>query len=273
MKHAEEILTSSTVAASVVAEALRDAHKNKKAIDPIAPMIDEAPEAAYAVQEENTRYWIESGRRLSGRKIGLTSKVVQTQLGVDKPDYGMLFSDMEFVDGDILPTDRLIAPKAEAEVAFVFGKDITTEMVTAVELMSAIEYCVPAIEIVDSRIRDWKINFLDTVADNASSGLYTIGTQPIALSTIDLPRLRMRMTLDDEPVSEGLGSACLGNPLIALRWLARTMTELGRPILAGDVVLSGALGPMAPILPGQRLDLEIEGLGRISNTTSANVDQ
>jgi 2-keto-4-pentenoate hydratase len=218
---------------------------------------------AYAVQELNTQAALAEGRRLSGRKIGLTSLAVQQQLGVDQPDFGMLFADMEFRDGDVIDCARLIQPKAEGEIAFVLGRDLPNPDTTLGELMRAVEYLVPALEIVDSAIEDWKITLVDTVADNASSGLYVLGKTPVRLANLDLALEGMLLEKNGTQAAIGVGAACLGNPLDACLWLARTMAEVGRPLRAGDVLLSGALGPMVPVTAGDSLRLRLTRLGEV----------
>lgn len=219
---------------------------------------------AYAVQEANTKLALTQGRRLVGRKVGLTSKAVQQQLGVDQPDFGMLFADMEILDGGDIDCSTLIQPKAEGEIAFVLGRDLTRHDTTLAELMSAVDYVLPALEIVDSAIEDWKITLVDTVADNASSALYVLGKQPTKLSALDLRLEGMLLEKNGIQASIGVGAACLGNPLDACLWLARTMAEVGRPLLAGDVLLSGALGPMTPVVAGDRLHLRLTRLGEVN---------
>ncbi len=231
---------------------------------PIRDIIgDDSIADAYAVQEINTRRWLDEGRRLVGRKIGLTSKSVQRQLGVDQPDYGMLYADMDVPEGEEIAPDRLMQPKVEAEIAFVLERDLTAGQLTTADVMGAIAYAVPAIEIVGSRVANWDIRITDTIADNASSGLFVLGTTPRRLDRIDLRLCGMVMEIGGDPVSTGAGVACLGNPLSAALWLARVMVENGRPLRAGDVILSGALGPMAPVSPGDVVDARINGLGNV----------
>jgi len=219
---------------------------------------------AYAVQELNTLAALAAGRRLSGRKIGLTSLSVQQQLGVDQPDFGMLFADMECRDGDAIDSQRLIQPKAEGEIAFVLGRDLPHADTTLGELLRAVDHVLPALEIVDSAITDWKITLVDTVADNASSGLYVLGKTPMSLSGLDLALEGMLLEKNGTQAAIGLGAACMGNPLDACLWLARTMAQAGRPLQAGDVLLSGALGPMVPVLAGDSLRLRLTQLGEVS---------
>jgi 2-keto-4-pentenoate hydratase len=188
---------------------------------------------------------------------------VQAQLGVDQPDFGILFDDMGYGDAEPVPVSVLQQPKIEGEIAFVMGRDITSPEPTLVDVMQAIEYALPAMEIVGSRIANWNIKFVDTVADNASSAAYVLGSTPRKLSEFDLRMCGMAMTKRGEPVSTGAGAACLGNPLNAVLWLARTMARVGSPMRAGDLVLSGALGPMAPVKPGDIFETRINGLGTV----------
>jgi 2-keto-4-pentenoate hydratase len=219
--------------------------------------------AAYAVQREMTTHWLTQGRRLVGAKIGLTNKAVQSVFKVFQPDFGVLFADMAVPDGDIVDIGRLIQPRVEAEIAFVMKEDLPHKEVTSVDVIRATDHILPAIEIVDSRITGWDISIVDTVADNASSGLYALGTTPTPLSTVDLRLCGMVLEHQGEPVSVGAGAACLGNPLNAVVWLASTMARMGSPLRAGDVVLSGALGPMVAVTPGARYEARISGLGSV----------
>lgn len=246
------------------ADQLRAAHR-QCAVPPLRDRLEAAGiDTPYAIQELNTQAWLAQGRRLVGRKIGLTSLAVQAQLGVDQPDFGMLFADMAVGDGEIVAAGRLIQPKIEAEVALVIGRDLTHERHTYADLIRATEYALPAIEIVDSRIENWNIKFVDTVADNASSGLFVLGGRPVKLSDVDLTACAMEMKRGDEIVSRGNGRACLGSPLNAAIWLADMMVRCGRPLQAGDIVLTGALGPMVAVKTGDRFDVSVDGLGKVS---------
>lgn len=255
-----ELLTS-----QAAADLLLAAQRGGQTIAPLRDRLARTDvDGAYAIQEANTRAWLAEGRRLVGRKIGLTSLAVQAQLGVDQPDFGMLFADMAVGDAEPVAAGRLIQPKVEAEVALILGRDLTHERHTYADLIRATEYAVPSIEIVDSRIENWNIKFVDTVADNASSGLFVLGGRPVKLSDIDLTACAMEMKRGDEVVSRGNGRACLGSPLTAALWLADTMVRCGRPLQAGDIVLTGALGPMVAVQSGERYDVTIAGLGTVS---------
>ena len=246
-----------------VAEQLFTAHDSKTPTDPVSPLLENVDDA-YRAQEINTERWLADGRRLVGRKIGLTSASVQQQLGVNEPDYGMLFADMSVDEACEIEAGRLLQPKAEAEIAFVLSADLPNADTTTAEMMRAIDFAVAAIEIVDSRVADWNITLLDTVADNASSGLYVLGSQPASLTDVDLLSCGMVMERRGEPVSTGAGRACLGSPISAATWLARTMARVGRPLQAGDTILSGALGPMVAIEPGDVIETRISGLGSVT---------
>jgi len=257
-------MTTTTINAA--AQALRQARSERCTIARISETFGIAGiDAAYQVAEINTRARLaEPGRRLVGLKVGLTSPAVQQQLGVDQPDFGLLFDDMEYLDGDRVPTARLIQPKVEAEVAFVIGRDLATNTPSWSEFLNSIAYAVPALEIVDSVIKDWKITLVDTVADNASSALYVLGQQPVTLGAMDLGQLGMQMTINGRLVSTGSGAACLGHPLRAAYWLACTLGQRGQPLVTGQVVLSGALGPMVSINAGDAVYARIGDLGSVS---------
>jgi 2-keto-4-pentenoate hydratase len=247
------------------ARQLRTAAATGTPIGPVRDMLsDGGIAAAYAAQEINTRHGLENGRRLVGRKIGLTSHAVQQQLGVDQPDYGMLFADMEVVEGAPVPAKRLLQPKVEAEIAFVIGRDLEQPDLTVTELLRGIEFVLPAIEIVDSRVANWGIQITDTIADNASSGLYVLGAVPRKLDGLDLRQCGMVMERRGDPISVGAGVACLGSPISAALWLAQVMAQSGRPLGPGNVILSGALGPMVGVEQGDVVEARIQDLGTVT---------
>lgn len=247
------------------AQQLLKAEKTKSPCDPVRALIGaQNVDDAYAVQNVISRQKEENGARTIGKKIGLTSVAVQQQLGVDQPDYGALFDKMQVLEGETISVTELMQPKAEAEIAFVLKKDLTTGNFSLTEIEEAIDYAVAAIEIVGSRIKNWDIRIADTIADNASASHFVLGTVRKKLSEIDVVGATMQLTKNEVLVSEGTGAACLGSPLIATQWLANKMVEMGTPLQKGDIVLSGALGPMTAVEAGDLLKAKIEGLGEVS---------
>ncbi|MBY4212540.1 fumarylacetoacetate hydrolase family protein [Rhodococcus fascians] len=240
---------------------------------PCAPVRDligrEDIDAAYRIQSRNIEALLVSGRTVVGRKIGLTSPAVQKQLGVDQPDFGVLLDDFDVSGDDTVDTGRLLQPRIEAEIAFVLSSDIT-ESINAEQAPSFVEQVYAAFEIVDSRIAGWDISLADTVADNASSGLYVLGESRSRADAPDLSEITMTMTADGEQVSAGKGSDCLGSPWEALVWLANTSLSYGSPLRAGEVILSGALGPMVPVTPGSTYTATITGVGAVTATFSTS---
>lgn len=254
-----------------VASILHDAARTGRPCEPIKAMLPTGDiQAAYAVQARLTERAVKTGRRIVGRKIGLTSVAVQKQLGVDQPDFGALFDDMAFASDEPIAWSRLLQPKVEAEVALVLGQDILSEHLTLVDIVSATAYALPAIEVVGSRIANWQISLVDTIADNASSGVYVIGSKPCRLEDVDLRLCGMVTSRRGETISLGVGAACLGNPLIAALWLARRMIAVGTPLRAGDTILTGALGPMVAVVPGDVVTAEIAGLGAVNAVFAAD---
>ena len=227
---------------------------------------------AYDAQQVLTQRRLAAGATVVGRKIGLTSPAVQQQLGVDRPDFGVLFADMDVSDMAEVSARSLLQPKIEAEIAFVLGGDLGGQDLDVASVRDSIHYAVAALEIVDSRVAGWDIRITDTVADNASSALYVLGDDRVSLDTFEPREVVMAMTVDGEVASEGTGAACLGDPLEAVLWLAEASRDLGDPLRAGEVVLSGALGPMVPVTAGTTIRAEISGLGSVS-VTFAKEDQ
>lgn len=238
----------------LAAEALRAAARSGVACAPVRDLIGrDDVGSAYAVQQHLVAERIRTGARVVGRKIGLTSPAVQAQLGVDRPDFGVLLDDMRVDDG-VAAMSRLIQPKVEAELAFVLSSDLDGAL-DPDRVRAAVAHTYAALELVDSRIRDWDIAFTDTVADNASSGLFVLGTE--LPEYVEPRQVTMSMSINHRLVSTGVGADCWGDPLGALLWLAETARDLGDPLRAGQVILSGALGPMAPVAGGDHVDAVI----------------
>lgn len=248
-------------------ERLAIAQETRVPCAPVRDLIgtDDLP-AAYAVQQGLVRRRLASGVTVVGRKIGATSEAVQRQLGVDQPDFGYLLSDMDVSDHDPISMRTLVQPRVEAEVAFVLGSDIDVDedRITLEAVRAAVDHAVPALEIVDSRIADWDIGFTDTVADNASSGLFVVGDDGRKLDELEPRDVTMSLTINGEERSAGTGAACLGDPLEALRWLAVQARRFGDPLRAGHLVLSGALGPFVPFAAGDRVEASISGFAPLA---------
>ena len=207
----------------------------------------------------------EDGERVIGKKIGVTSDAVQKMLNVHQPDFGFLTDAMEYADGAEVPiVGHLIRPRAEAEIGFRLKKDLVGPGVTEADVLDATDYIVPCFEIVDSRIRDWKIKIEDTVADNASCGVFVQSKQQADPRQYDLSRLKITVWKNDAVISEGFGSAVQGNPLTAVAWLANTLGKYDIPFKAGELILSGSLVPLEDVTPGDRMRLELEGIGAAS---------
>ena len=247
------------------AKQLREAYSNRTAISPLREQIGiENLDLAYQIQHINTDFKLDQGARIVGKKIGLTSKAVQKQLGVDQPDFGILFHDMEVLNGDSISIKELMQPKIESEIAFVLGEDLDMDHLTIIDIMDAIDYALPALEIVGSRIENWNIKITDTIADNASASHYVLGHRPRTLDEFDVVNCKMQLYKNKETASSGHGGACLGSPLNATLWLAQKMQSLNQPLQAGEVILSGALGPMVAVVAGDHIKTTIEGLGDVS---------
>jgi 2-oxopent-4-enoate hydratase len=255
-----------------LAERLRAAEHDKKAI---ARLTDEVPgltvEDAYAIQNVTLARRRERGlhgrpARLVGRKVGITSKAVQDWLQVTEPDFGFLLDDMEVKDGGTCARADLLQPRIEGEIAFVLKRELPgcfqVGGVTNSDVLAATDFVLPALEIIDSRIHDWKITYRDTVADNASSARWVVGTRPARLDGVDLVLAGMSLKKNGRVASTGAGAACLGNPVTAVAWLANTLCRLGSPLRPGDLVLSGALGPVVPVEAGDFFELDVAHVGR-----------
>ncbi len=202
--------------------------------------------------------------RLVGQKIGITSVAVQNWLGVAEPDFGGLLDDMAVPDAGTADIGKLLQPRVEGEIAFVLNKCLVGPGITAAHVVAATECILPAIEIIDSRIADWKFQIQDTIADNASSGMFVLGTQPMKLTGCNLRTLGMTLRKNGVVVSSGAGAACLGNPVNAVVWLANKLGELGTQLNSGQVLLSGALGPVSPVVAGDVVSVAIGRMGEVT---------
>jgi 2-keto-4-pentenoate hydratase len=247
-----------------IAEILLEAKISGKPCSPIRDIL--APNAiaeAYQIQAIGIEKELKKGQKVTGKKIGLTAETVQKQLGVNEPDFGTLLNGMKVGENNQLAFSELMQPKAEAELAFVLKKDISTPIESVEELQDYIDYVLVAIEIVGSRIQNWDIQIVDTVADNASASHYAIGAQKIPLDEIDLIHCQMQLYQNNMMVSQGKGEASMGNPLKALQWLANKMIEMNTPLQKGELILSGALGPMVNLKKGDSIEVKIDAFNPV----------
>jgi 2-oxopent-4-enoate/cis-2-oxohex-4-enoate hydratase len=244
---------------------LYDALKGCRVVEPLTSRhADITIEDAYAIQQRLTSRRLAAGERIIGKKIGVTSKAVMNMLGVHQPDFGMLTDGMVYNEGEAIPAATLIQPKAEGEIAFVLKRDLQGPGITAADVLAATEGVMACFEIVDSRIRDWKIRIQDTVSDNASCGVFVLGDRLVDPRDVDLTTCGMVLEKNGEIVVTGAGAATMGSPLTAMAWLANTLGRLGIALKAGEVVLSGALGAMVPVKAGDSLRVTIGGIGGCS---------
>jgi len=250
---------------SVLANELFEAEQNRVQISPITVRESIALDDAYAIQLENVRRVVSMGHAISGKKIGLTSEGIQKQLGVNEPDYGHLFATMDCADGKV-KTYELIQPKIEGELAFILKADLSGGNVTVQDVRDATDYVQAAFEIVDSRIDNWRIRLEDTVADNASSGRYILGGKKLNIDEVDLPTISMKLYKNGKPVAEGRGSAVLGDPCIAVAWLANRLWGYGVTLKKGEVILSGAFSVAPEAKKGDTFEAEFSSFGEIKAT-------
>ncbi|MFI6499757.1 2-keto-4-pentenoate hydratase [Nonomuraea typhae] len=244
------------------ADRLLEAARSGKPCPPVRDLISTAGDG-YAVQAINTRRALQEGRRIAGRKVGLTNAEMQRKFGIDQPDFGMLYHDRAHLDGRPIRLESFLQPKVEAEVAFVLARDLAGGPFHAAEVIRAVDFALPAIEVADSRIEDWDITLPDTIADNASGGAFVLGNDPRNLRDLSLRDAAMTMTRNGEDVSSGSGARCMGHPLNALVWLANAAGQGEYPLRAGEVVLTGALGPIVVPASGDVFEACIDGFGSV----------
>lgn len=257
-----------------IAQRLRNAEQNKQPIEPVRIAFEPDDVAsAYAVQKANVERSLREGRRIVGRKIGFTDFRVQRLSEYEPPDFGTLFADMCYGDNETIPYSELIQPKIEVEIALILKDDLPYEDSSFLDVLKAVGWVAPAFEIVSSRIQSWDLKCLDSIADNGSVGFFVLGGPIRLVESVDLREARLRWSRNGEPLPGGKGTESMGNPVNAAVWLARTMSRLKEPLRAGDIILTGRLGPTADIFAGDVFDAVIEGIGHVSTCFSAEVNQ
>lgn len=244
---------------------LYHALSNCKVLAPLSDRhVDINIEDAYHIQQRLNECRIERGARVVGKKIGVTSQVVMDMLSVRQPDFGYLLDTMLYNEGEAIAMDHLIQPKAEGEIAFILKHDLLGPGIGNADVLRATEFVMPCFEIVDSRIQDWKIKIADTIADNASCGVFVLGDHAVDPRKVDLSTCGMVLEKNGEVAATGAGAAALGSPVNAVTWLANTLGRLGIPLKAGEVILSGSLAAMLPVKAGDNLRVSIGGIGNCS---------
>jgi 2-keto-4-pentenoate hydratase len=248
----------------VLAKELLTAEETMTPVAPITARIPELTiEEAYGIQLAGVNEKLKAGRRIVGKKIGLTSKAMQKMLGVDVPDYGHLLDDMLVADGETCPRERLILPRVEGEIAFVLKDSLRGPGVTAADVLRATEGVRASIEVIDSRIKDWKIGLPDTIADNASSARFVLGSKMLPVDDLDLRLIGMVMEKNGEVVATGAGAAVWGHPAASVAWLANCLSAYGIELKAGEVILSGAVTAALDAVAGDVFDVTFDRLGLV----------
>lgn len=250
---------------AAAAQELYDAYETRKPIERLSDRFDDMTlDDAYEIQLLQIRQRVANGRTIVGHKVGLTSPAMQRQMQVDQPDYGHITDDMMFLEQLPVPVDTYLQPRIEPEVAFVLKKSLRGPGVTVSQAIAAIDFVLPALELIDSRIKDWKIGILDTISDNASSGGVVLGSKPVALSDVDLRLSGCVLHRNGIVVGTGAGGAVLGNPITSLVWLANTVGRLGVTLEAGHVVLPGSVTASVPVAPGDTFTATFAGVGSVT---------
>jgi len=247
-----------------VADRLSSAERDRKAIDPPAAQAKLSAADAYRIQMINVERSVAAGRKVVGRKVGLTSLAMQKMLGVNEPDFGHLFDDMILASGAECRTASLMLPRVEPEIAFVLSRELRGPGVTREDVMAAAEYVTPALEIIDTRIRDWKITLADTIADNASSARVVLGAEKSSPNAYDLATTGMTLEKNGTTVEKGVGAAVLGHPAEPVAWLANKLAEFGQTLAAGSIIIPGALCRAVEVAAGDSIVARFDHLGAVS---------
>ncbi|MFC2949834.1 2-keto-4-pentenoate hydratase [Virgibacillus sediminis] len=256
--------TKDTTKTQSHAKHLAEAWRTGEGVQPLKELDpDLTLDEAYQVQLHTIDQNVKDGQRVTGKKIGLTSKAMQESLGVGEPDYGHLLDQMEYENGAEIPRGKVLQPRVEGEIAFILKEDLAGPNVTSLDVLKATDAVVPALEIVDSRVKDWKITLADTVADNASSGLYVLGGRPKKIADVDLKQMGMALYKNNQLLNTGVGAAALGDPVKCVAWLANKLSDYGISLKAGEVILSGALSAAMEAEPGDHFYAKFADLGEV----------
>jgi len=248
-----------------IAAALLDAYRSRQPIEPLTGRFDDLTlDDAYQIQLLQVEQWLADGARVKGHKVGLTSAAMQRQMGVASPDYGHLLDTMFWLEHEPIPASVFVQPRVEPEVAFVLDEPLSGPGVTVADAVTAVGFVLPALELIDSRIRDWKIGLADTIADNASSGGVVLGSKPTALSAVDLRLSGCNLRKNGELAGTGAAGAVLGSPLSSLVWLANTLGARGVVLEAGHVILPGSITASIPVTAGDTVTATFAGLGSVT---------
>jgi 2-keto-4-pentenoate hydratase len=248
-----------------IAGMLLDAYASRQPVEPLTEKYaDLTLEDAYEIQLLQVQRWRHEGARIRGHKVGLTSAAMQRQLGVDQPDYGHLLDGMFWLENEPIPAARFLQPRVEPEIAFVLAGELRGPGVTVADAIGAVGFVLPALELIDSRIRDWRISLLDTIADNASSAGVILGSSPVPLAGADLRLAGCNLHKNGQLAGTGAGGAVLGSPLTALVWLANTVGERGVVLGPGQVILPGSVTAAIPVGPGDTVTATFAGLGSVT---------
>lgn len=272
MQHAGIGLAPGTSdALDAAAQALLAAYGTRQPIAPLAVTFPQLTiDDAYRIQLAQVRHWFDGGRRVLGRKVGLTSPAMQAQMKVDQPDFGHLMDDMFFAEHVAIPGERFLQPRAEPEVAFVLRRDLAGPGVTVAAAVAAVDFVLPALEIIDSRIAGWRIGIVDTIADNASSGGVVLGSTARRISEVDLRLGGCVVHRNGEIAGTGAGGAVLGSPVNSLVWLANVLGKFGDGLLAGQVILPGSITASIPFESGDVITATMAGLGSVTSVIAAS---
>ena len=253
----------------IIADELYEAGKTKKAVEPLVSRFpDITIDLAYKVQNENIKRRVDGGEKIIGKKIGLTSFPMQKLLGVFEPDYGQIFGTM-LLPGNELSMSEVIQPKAEGEIAFIMKESIKGPGVTPFDIIGATDYIMPAIEIIDSRVRDWKIKIQDTIADNASSAFIVVGTRALPLKEVDMFTTGMVFCKNGEVLNTGAAAAVMGNPVNAVTWLVNKLSEFSVGVEKGEIILSGSLTAAVDLKENDVVEVVFDRLGSVSLKVTA----